>query len=43
MNFEKSYNKRQMWKAITAIVLVVVGAGCFALSTVVAMITVGKE
>lgn len=43
MNIERSYNKRQTWKAISSIVIVAAGAACFILSVIVAMVTLGKE
>lgn len=43
MNLERSYNKRHMWKAVIAMVMMGTGAACFVLSCVAAMITINKE
>lgn len=43
MNLEKSYGRRQLWKAILSIIMVTAGCGCFILSCVAAMILSGRE
>lgn len=43
MMIEKTYNRRQLWKSITAIVMLSVGAICFVFSCVAATIISSKE
>ena len=43
MNLERAYSRRQLWKFVTAILMVTAGCACFILSCVASMILCNRE
>ncbi len=43
MNLERSYNRRQMWKAILSVCIMTFATACFVMAMIVSLVLTGRE